>query len=107
VRDKTVIRAKSLEVKLAAANGKLQVVFGECVLDVGDAPVAAEALERPASAVAVAEEPVGLAVSAPGAKSKGGARSSVRPPDAAPRQPNGEGGSTPPPAAPPEGELTR
>jgi cytoskeletal protein CcmA (bactofilin family) len=38
VRDNTVIRAKSLEVKLAPANGKMQVVFGECALDVGDIP---------------------------------------------------------------------
>ena len=38
VRDKTVVRAKSLEVKLAPTTGKMQVVFGECVLDVGDMP---------------------------------------------------------------------
>ena len=38
VRDKTVVRAKSLEVKLAPATGKMQVVFGECVIDVGDMP---------------------------------------------------------------------
>src|SRR5258706_8205321 len=38
VKDKTVVRAKSLEVKLAPAIGKMQVVFGECLLDVGDMP---------------------------------------------------------------------
>jgi cytoskeletal protein CcmA (bactofilin family) len=38
VKDNTVIRAKSLEVKLAPANGKMQVTFGECALEVGDAP---------------------------------------------------------------------
>jgi cytoskeletal protein CcmA (bactofilin family) len=38
VRDKTVVRAKSLEVKLAPVTGKMQVVFGECVIDVGDMP---------------------------------------------------------------------
>ena len=39
VKDKTVVRAKSLEVKLAAAGAtRMQVVFGECVLDVGEAP---------------------------------------------------------------------
>jgi cytoskeletal protein CcmA (bactofilin family) len=38
VRDNTVIRAKSLEVKLAADAGKLELVFGECELNVGDAP---------------------------------------------------------------------
>lgn len=39
VRSDTVIRAKSLEVKLQQADGgKLQVTFGECILDVGDDP---------------------------------------------------------------------
>jgi len=38
VKDKTVVRAKSLEVKLAPATGKMQVVFGDCTLDVGDMP---------------------------------------------------------------------
>src|ERR1700690_1176259 len=39
VKDNTVIRAKTLEVKLAPQSGnKLQVIFGEVALDVGDAP---------------------------------------------------------------------
>ena len=39
VKDNTVVRAKTLEVKLAPANGnKLQVIFGEVSIDVGDAP---------------------------------------------------------------------
>jgi cytoskeletal protein CcmA (bactofilin family) len=38
VRDNTVIRAKSLEVKLQPAEGKMQVIFGECALEVGDMP---------------------------------------------------------------------
>jgi cytoskeletal protein CcmA (bactofilin family) len=38
VRDNTIVRAKSLEVKLTPTNGKMQVVFGECTLDVGDMP---------------------------------------------------------------------
>ncbi len=46
VKDKTVIRAKSLEVKLTPPQGKMQVVFGECELQVGD--------ERPAKEVAPA-----------------------------------------------------
>src|SRR3974390_872023 len=33
IKDNTVIRAKSLEVKLAPANGKMQVIFGECQLE--------------------------------------------------------------------------
>lgn len=39
VRDNTVIRAKSLEVKLSSDDGKYQVMFGECELSVGEAPV--------------------------------------------------------------------
>jgi cytoskeletal protein CcmA (bactofilin family) len=37
VKDNTVIRAKSLSVKLES-EGKMQVMFGECALDIGDAP---------------------------------------------------------------------
>jgi cytoskeletal protein CcmA (bactofilin family) len=36
VKDNTIIRAKSLEVKLTPTNGKLQVVFGDCTLDIGE-----------------------------------------------------------------------
>jgi cytoskeletal protein CcmA (bactofilin family) len=46
VKDSTVIRAKSLEVKLAAPDGKMQVIFGDCELQVGD--------EQPAKEVAPA-----------------------------------------------------
>ena len=38
VKSDTVIRAKSLEVKLASDKGKLEVTFGDCVLDVGEMP---------------------------------------------------------------------
>jgi cytoskeletal protein CcmA (bactofilin family) len=38
VKDNTVIKAKSLEVKLAVPNSKMQVVFGECELEVGEQP---------------------------------------------------------------------
>ena len=47
VKDNTVIRAKSLEVKLAPANGKMQVIFGECQLEVGEQPTLKE--PKPAS----------------------------------------------------------
>ena len=43
VKDNTVIRAKALEVKLAVTGSKLQVVFGEVQLDIGDQPK----LEKP------------------------------------------------------------
>ena len=38
VRSDTVIRAKTLEVKLQRHKEKLEVTFGECILDVGDDP---------------------------------------------------------------------
>jgi cytoskeletal protein CcmA (bactofilin family) len=38
VKDNTVIRAKSLEVKLTVPSSKMQVVFGDVELEVGDAP---------------------------------------------------------------------
>ena len=47
VRSDTVIRAKTLEVKLARAKGKLEVKFGECILEVGDDPTLAAAKEPP------------------------------------------------------------
>jgi cytoskeletal protein CcmA (bactofilin family) len=38
VKDNTVIRAKSLEVKLSVTGSKMQVIFGEVQLDVGEQP---------------------------------------------------------------------
>jgi cytoskeletal protein CcmA (bactofilin family) len=38
VKDNTVIRAKSLEVKLEPPEGRMQVIFGECALEVGEMP---------------------------------------------------------------------
>ena len=48
VRDNTVIRARSLEVKIASERGKLQVTFGECELSVGDEPTEHDHVEPPA-----------------------------------------------------------
>ena len=51
VKDNTVVRAKSLEVKLAAAaNGRMQVIFGECALEVGEAPTREAAVAKDAEA---------------------------------------------------------
>jgi cytoskeletal protein CcmA (bactofilin family) len=54
VRDRTVIRARSLEVSLNVEKGGMQVVFGECELAVGDEPnkeaAIAAALAPPADA---------------------------------------------------------
>ena len=47
VKDNTVIRAKALEVKLAVTGSKMQVVFGECDLEVGDAPVREKSEPKP------------------------------------------------------------
>jgi cytoskeletal protein CcmA (bactofilin family) len=44
IKDNTVIRAKSLEVKLSSPTSKMQVIFGECELEVGG--------EQPQAAVA-------------------------------------------------------
>jgi cytoskeletal protein CcmA (bactofilin family) len=46
VRSDTVIRAKTLEVKLQRQNDKLEVTFGACVLEVGADP-AASAVDAP------------------------------------------------------------
>src|SRR5215470_5530074 len=38
VKDGTVIRAKTLEMRLAPPKGKLEITFGECELEVGEEP---------------------------------------------------------------------
>lgn len=45
VRDNTVIRAKSLEVKLTSERGKLQVIFGETELSIGEEPTEFDRVE--------------------------------------------------------------
>lgn len=55
VRDNTVIRARSLEVKLASTRGKLQVIFGDCELAVGDEPTEHDAVPPPILEDAAAE----------------------------------------------------
>ena len=57
VRDKTVIKAKSIDVNLTAEGGAMQVVFGECELQVGDEPnkevaIAAASSTKPAAEAA-------------------------------------------------------
>ncbi|WP_394823437.1 polymer-forming cytoskeletal protein [Pendulispora albinea] len=59
VKDNTRLRAKSLEVRLAVPQGKMQVIFGECSLEVGD-PLTKEDVIKAASQPPVeakAEEP--------------------------------------------------
>jgi len=58
VRDNTVIRARSLEVNPSRLTDPLHVVFGDCVLEVGDEPAVGvrepldRAAERPTAAKA-------------------------------------------------------
>lgn len=54
VRSNTMIRARKLEVKLAPERGKLEVTFGECLIEVGEDPAH---VEEPA-AVPVQAAPV-------------------------------------------------
>jgi cytoskeletal protein CcmA (bactofilin family) len=44
VRDKTVIRAQSLEINLKRDDGRIEMVFGECELAIGEAPDKAKAI---------------------------------------------------------------
>ena len=53
VKDKTVIRARSLEVRLSSAKGQ-QVIFGDCELSVGAEPTEYDVIEEPAAAATAA-----------------------------------------------------
>ena len=44
VRDKTRIRAQTLEVRLKREEGRVEMVFGDCEMAVGDAPDKAKAI---------------------------------------------------------------
>lgn len=57
VKDKTVIRARSLEVRLSSSKGH-QVIFGDCELSVGDEPTEYDMVEEPAPAASAAVESV-------------------------------------------------
>lgn len=67
VRDRTVIRAKSLDVALNVTKGGMQVVFGECELAIGDEP-SKEAAIAAATAAPVAAAPTPEAPAAKPAK---------------------------------------
>lgn len=57
VQDNTVIRARSIEVKLASEKGRMQVIFGESELDVGDMPSKEDAARAASSVEDAAQEP--------------------------------------------------
>lgn len=60
VRDNTVIRARSLEVKLSSSAGRqLQVIFGECELSIGEEPTEKDNVE-PVVEPAPAEQPMAV-----------------------------------------------
>lgn len=86
VRDNTVIRAKSLEVKLSPEKGMMQLVFGECALEVGDMPskeaALGEAQARAGGAPAAAESPAMEAPAAPAAASEAQPASAEAPKEA-------------------------
>jgi cytoskeletal protein CcmA (bactofilin family) len=69
VKDNTVIRAKSLEVKLEPANGKMQVIFGECELEVGSEE--AEQPQREPPPAPKSERPIKMPSVAPAAETNG------------------------------------
>jgi cytoskeletal protein CcmA (bactofilin family) len=52
VKDNTVIRARSLDVKLCSERGKIELVFGACELSVGEEPTETDHLAKPEVAVA-------------------------------------------------------
>jgi len=64
VRDHTVIKARTLEVKLHSEKGGMEVVFGECELNIGDEPnkeAAINAASTPApQPPVVADQPLEL-----------------------------------------------
>ena len=59
VRDKTIIRAESLEVKLRRDEGRIEMVFGDCELAVGEAPDKAKAVAAARANGQAKTKPVG------------------------------------------------
>ena len=83
VKDNTVIRAKSLEVKLAPPSGKMQVIFGECELEVGG-----EQVQKKEGAARVSEGPKAVNVRPAGSEAVAVAPAKT---DSMPPPPNGAG----------------
>jgi cytoskeletal protein CcmA (bactofilin family) len=99
VRDKTVIRARTLEVSLAATKGGMQVVFGDCELAIGDEPnkeaAIAAATAQPAAATPATSTATATAPAADGKKggraaAMGAAKTEPAPAAAAPAAPADE-----------------
>ena len=84
VKDKTKLRAKSLEVRLTASTGKMQVLFGDCTLDVGEPMTKEEAIRQATQSPQTASESKAEVKEAPAVSQRPGERTSVRP-SAAPK----------------------
>ena len=56
-RDKTVIRARTLEVSLSRDKGGIEVLFGECELNIGDEPDKQAAIDAALATPAAPEPP--------------------------------------------------
>ena len=85
VRDRTVIRARSLDVSLSVTKGGMQVVFGECELAIGDEPnkeAAIAAALAPPAATPPAATPPAAPPPAPSEPSKPGKGAAATPPPA-------------------------
>ena len=86
VKDGTVIRARSLEVKLSRDKGKMELVFGETELSVGDEPdkeaaiAAARAGDSAPAVEAAAPEEKPVEASADDGKKKGRKKSESQAP---------------------------
>ena len=65
VRSNTMIRARKLEVKLEPERGKLEVTFGECLLEVGEDPAHVQPEEPEAKTSRVEEPPAVLTAAKP------------------------------------------
>jgi len=94
VRDRTVIRARSLEVSLNVQKGGMQVVFGECELAIGDEPN-----KEAAVAAALAPPAPGATAAAPSdAKQAGGKAGSAAPAAESEEASKRRRGTQPPPS---------
>ena len=81
VKDGTVIKAKTLEMRLAPEKGKLEITFGECELEVGDEPT--KSVEAPAATTLPGisrAEPASDEAPKPEGKSANGSKAAQLPP---------------------------
>jgi cytoskeletal protein CcmA (bactofilin family) len=86
VRDRTVIRARSLEVSLNVTKGGMQVVFGECELAIGDEP------NKEAAIAAALAPPAATATPAADAGKPASGKPAAATPAAAPEAEEAAGG---------------